>query len=342
MSTLTQRAAIVMASCFCLMVAGVVGWPGGNGLGKRPLRVARSPERGSELGRDASAGVPAQALPTDPRAPAMPGTEPGAAASQSPFPASVTLRGRVVLLQGFFGCKAEVWNLNERSYASTDGSFELSGDSVGQPLQATLRGFQPAREERVGEDGIVLRLGPPALSITGRVTSEEGRESEGWRIALLDATLIEPVRSDAATLESASSRSPLRVQCSADGSFTVDGLSPRPYTLAAWRAARERIELHAAAPATPEQGPIEIQVPPAGACRTIELRCVDSQAAPLARLRVGLPGAPAIAATDEQGKLVLTGALPPRVTLIVSMADGRFRSLPVDTAASADLLIELP
>lgn len=342
MSAQSERRAIILSSCFCLLVAGVVIWPGHGGGRPRPLLELKSRERGAEAGRRASVGAPEQVLILQARSSTTAADEPEPEAIEHAISAGVSMSGYVTFGDGQPAFRAEVWNANAHSLAALDGSFELSMASAEQPLHATLRGFQPARVERPGRHGIVLQLGPQILGIEGRLRSVEGRESEGWRIALLDATLIEPARVDAATLESASSRSPLRVQCTADGSFSVDGLSPRPYTLAAWRATRERIELHAATPAAPDQGPIEIHVPPARECRAIELRCLDSKAAALAGLRVGLPGAPAIASTDEQGRLLLTGALPATLTLVLSTPDGSARSLVVDTATSADIVIDLP
>lgn len=341
MSEHSQRTAIILASCFCLLVAGVVAWPGARGSGRRPLLESRSHERRSDIGHEASRGAPLQVLPMQNRSVVTASDDRKPETSEGAIAANVSMSGYVTFSDGKPAFRAEVWNSNAHSLAALDGSFEIDTASAEQPLHATLRGFQPARVERPGLHGVLLQLGPQILGLEGRVRSDEGRENEGWRIALLDATLIEPVRIDAATLESASSRSPLRVQSNADGSFSVDGLSPRPYTLAAWRATRERIELHAATPATPDQGPIEIHVVPEREGRTIELRCLDSKAAALVGLRVGLPGAPSIASTDAQGKLLLSGALPPRIKLVVSSVDGRVISTLVDTAASADLVLDL-
>jgi hypothetical protein len=130
------------------------------------------------------------------------------------------------------------------------------------------------------------------------------------------------------------------VECSSEGNFAIDGLSPRPYTLAAWRATRERIELFAASPATPGQGPVEIVIPQASARRTVELRCLDPKGAPLARLRVGFPGTPAIATTDAQGKLVLNGVLPQQLTLVLVTVDGKVLVRVVDLRDAVELVLD--
>ena len=255
--------------------------------------------------------------------------------------AGATLRGHVLLHDGSPACNAKVWNLTAQFVADQDGSFELNGASVDQPCHATLPGFQPAQGTAPGTDGIVLRLGPPTLQLRGRIRANDDRENQGWRIAILDATLLEPLGLTAATLESASSRASQRMQSSANGSFVVDGLSHRLYTLAAWRAARDRIELFAASPASPEQGPIEIQIPEADACRTVAVRCVDSSGMPLVQLRVGLPGAPNSAATSERGILVLTGNLPRSLRLVLSTAYGITLASEVDLLAPSDLVIDV-
>jgi hypothetical protein len=287
-------------------------------MGDMRFEVERPPER-------------VMALATDP-------SEPEACESASAPRA--TLRGRVVFPDGSGARQAKVWSASAQGYSAEDGCFELAAENALETCQATLRGFQPSREVRNGAHGIVLQLGPAALSLSGRISSKQGRQTQGWRIALLDATLIEPVRLEAATHESASSRMAARPRSFVDGSFSVDGLSQRSYVVAAWRATRSRIELFAAAPATPGDGALEIVIPPEAECRSFELRCVDAMAKPLANLRVGLPGAPAIAATDEQGRLVLTGTLPQTLLLVLSLPDGSTVSRRLDARGPSDVVLD--
>lgn len=342
MSAPAERAILGLAVGSSLALVGFVAWPSsGNSIATSA--PAEDPhERTSNVSQRASGCDESQVGESDARLPAPSPVDSEPEADEAALSTHLTLRGHVVRRDTFMGCKAEVWNLNAHSFTDpSDGSFELNFAAFGEPCQATSPGFQPALEARYGPEGILLQLGPPALELKGRIRAANGREGQSWRLAVLDATLIEPVGFEATTLESASRRSPSRVQSSVDGSFAVDGLAQRPYTVAAWRAARERIELFAAAAATPDQGPIEIQIPNADACRTVELRCITSKGEPLARLRVGFPGAPAVAASDESGRLVLTGAFPPRLTLVLCTVDGRAFRREVDTSASADLVLDL-
>ncbi len=342
MGSRSEPRVLAWAAGLCLLGGALAAWPPSRRDGGPPALDSERPEEAADEARGERLQPPARSEPVLARTgvAAAIGIEPEE--SDAPRVANRTLRGHVVLAEGAFAAKAQVWCSGARAFSTTEGAFEINAPSLDHPLYATLPGFQPAREDRPAASGNLLRLGPPAGKLHGRVSSTEGRAGEGWRIALLDGTLIEPAGRDAATLEAASSRAPRRVQAQADGSFSVDGLQQRPYTLAAWRAARDRIELYAARPATPDQGPVEIVVPPANLCGTIELRFVDGAAVPLAHLGVGLPGAPAMATTDGQGRLVLTGSLPPRITLVLLRFPEEVLCQGVDTTRSADVVLPFP
>lgn len=342
MSAPTERAILGLAVGTSLALVGFVAWPSsGNSIATSA--PAEDPhERTSNVGQRASGCDESQVGESDARLPAPSPVDSEPEADEAALSTHLTLRGHVVRRDTFMGCKAEVWNLNAHSFTDpSDGSFELNFAEFGEPCQATSPGFQPALEARYGPDGIVLQLGPPALELKGHVRAANGREGQSWRIAVLDATLIEPVGFEATTLESASRRSPSRLQSSVDGRFAVDGLAQRAYTVAAWRAARERIELFAAAPTTPGQGPVEILIPDADACRTVELRWVDSKGVQQAKLRVGLPGSPAVATTDESGRFVLSGVFPSSLTLVLCTTDGKVLRQTVDATASAELVLDV-
>jgi hypothetical protein len=81
-------------------------------------------------------------------------------------------------------------------------------------------------------------------------------------------------------------------------------------------------------------------IPPAAERRTVELRCVDVQGEALPNVRAGLPGSPSIAASDSDGRLVLTGALPARLTLVLCTAEGHVQAHAVELSASATVVIE--
>ncbi len=338
MSRPLERALLGAALCACALTIGFVAWPGSASSTLSVLEVGpREPEPASN--RRSLAITTSEVERPEARSQAPSELDSEAETSEIPVAARATVRGRVVLADGSPASGATVWSSSARSLADADGNFELAAASAPETCQATLSGFQPAEAQRAA-NGITLHLGPPTLSISGRIRAEQGEESQGWRIALLDATLIEPVGLEAATHESATSRAPARVQSAADGSFAIDGLSQRPYTLAAWRAARERIELFAASPAAPGEGPVEILIPPDAARRTVELRCLDATGVPLPNVRVGLPGAPPAAATNQDGKIVLTGALPAQLTLVLVTPDGSVLARVVDPSADADVLLD--
>lgn len=334
MSRPLERALLGSVLCVCALTLGIVAWPGYG-----PTGTLSVPD-GAPREQDPGSGRHSLAIATS-------GVERPESRSQAPSKLDsevdthevadaerATISGRVVLADGSPASGATVWSSSARSLADADGNFELAAARTPEACQAVLPGFQPA-EARRAWNGITLQLGPPTLTISGRIRAEQAEESQGWRIALLDATLIDPVGIEAATHESATSRAPARVQSFADGSFAIDGLSRRPYTLAAWRAARERIELFAASPAAPGEGPVEILIPPPAARRTIELRCIDETGVPQPNVRVGLPGTPATAATDRDGRIVFTGALPAQLTLVLVTLDGSVLVRVVDLASDA-------
>jgi len=334
------RGRIGAALCACLLAIGIVVWPDSK-RGSAELAIDAAVSRSdSTAGRRSISNLSADIASSESRLPASSDLECDVDESESPLATSITLRGRVVFADGSPASGARVWKSSARTFSSADGSFELAVASDDGHCRAALAGLQCALEQEPRSDPILLRLGPPTSTITGRIRAEHGLERQGWRIAVLDATLIEPVELAAATLEKAASRSSSRAQCSADGSFAIDGLSQRAYTLAAWRSARERIELFAAPPALPGTGEVEIQIPSSASGRTVEPRCVDSKGAPLSGVRVGFPGTPAIATTDARGKIVIVGAPPARLKLVVTTLDGSVLVKVLDLSDPADIVLD--
>jgi hypothetical protein len=76
-------------------------------------------------------------------------------------------------------------------------------------------------------EGVVLRLGPAALSIQGRVFDRNGSAVNGAHVQLVDGT---PAGTNSAYLEDvADGRWSLGVKSDADGRFVLGGLSARTY-----------------------------------------------------------------------------------------------------------------
>jgi len=127
--------------------------------------------------------------------------------------------------------------------ASTDQSghfeFSLSIGHAGEPITATKRGFQAAVIENFGENelrshsDVLLRLGPAALTISGRVLLADGTVPQQAHVQVTDGT---GYGSTACFLEDVTEGHYMsgRLVPSSDGSFVLGGLSNRTYRLLAW------------------------------------------------------------------------------------------------------------
>jgi hypothetical protein len=112
---------------------------------------------------------------------------------------------------------------------------------LGVSLVATKRGLSPGivREFGTGlldQPDVIrqdIRMPGSALSISGRVRHSDGTPAEGWRVFLLDDTLLETTSEK--TLEEASHSEPNRIVTSASGEFLIGGLSSRAYRIRAYR-----------------------------------------------------------------------------------------------------------
>lgn len=133
--------------------------------------------------------------------------------------------------------------------ASTDdlGRFELSVERVEadreMPLVATLAGYQPAlrpafyaelERTHFRPEALRLELGPPALSIRGSVLDGAGQPLAGWKVALLDPTLLSRGRIPAESAERYCDESARGVTTDAAGRFALGGLAARAYRLKAY------------------------------------------------------------------------------------------------------------
>jgi hypothetical protein len=151
-----------------------------------------------------------------------------------------TLSGLVLDAQGLAAPGAYVQLGQDGASTDEQGRFEfkLTTGRTGTPLTATKRGVQPAVIENFGADRpvsrseILLRLGSPALAITGRVLRADGTPPKQGHVQVADGT---PCGSNGCYIEDATEgHYQPGVELQADGSFVLGGLSARSYRLLAW------------------------------------------------------------------------------------------------------------
>jgi len=158
------------------------------------------------------------------------------------------LHGRVLKQNGEPAAGAlVVWGTHQ-THADTDGSFSIGrpqGLRTDDTLCAVLPGLQPALvPDPAGalalfgstEEPVILTLGGPALSISGRVFDELGNPCAAWYVELVEGTGLSPENRPQLIAERLVAgrnwEEPIVTQ--ADGSFRIDGLLPRTYVLEAW------------------------------------------------------------------------------------------------------------
>ena len=151
-----------------------------------------------------------------------------------------TLAGLVLDAQGLAAPGAYVQLGQDSAMTDDQGrfEFELTTGRKGTPLTATKRGVQPAvladfgADRPISHSDILLRLGPPALSITGRVLRIDGTPPKKGHVQVADGT---PCGSNGCYIEDATEgHYQPGVEVKADGSFALGGLSARSYHLLAW------------------------------------------------------------------------------------------------------------
>lgn len=130
--------------------------------------------------------------------------------------------------------------------ASSDATgrfdIEVSNCSDGTPLTAVVKGQQAAIQLDFGRarmksvENVVLRMGGPTLSITGRVLDVDGSPIAACNLRLVDGT--QAGTSDRMIEDLSANETQARRVTSADGTFDLGGLSDREYTLLAWHDER--------------------------------------------------------------------------------------------------------
>lgn len=188
------------------------------------------------------------------------------------------VRGLVIDDAGRPVVGAQVHFSNDETSSDENGRFELAVGYFDEdvPLTATVRGQIAAvidgfgyslrkrqqEQDHASIDDVILRLGGPALSISGRLFDSSGHPCAGWKIDLDDRT---PLGNSSMSLEAvtAGHRTDHDFPVTdASGRFTIDGLRDRPYRVRAWdertclvlisdpvRAGSSDLEMHAPADA---------------------------------------------------------------------------------------------
>jgi hypothetical protein len=159
------------------------------------------------------------------------------------------LTGVVVRAQGQPATAAEVRLGDARTNTDANGAFKLvlpKRVPKGWSLVATERGSQGTSiedfarvvsESQGDPDPVRLVLGPPPLSIKGRVLDLERKPLANWTVRLADATAIEHDVAAGMTIESLtahSGRADEEEQTNAEGWFEIGGLFDRTYVVSAY------------------------------------------------------------------------------------------------------------
>jgi len=158
----------------------------------------------------------------------------------------LSIRGLVIDVHNAPVADARVHFGPGMSTADASGRFELVAASYDDatPLVAAKLGHSAARiesfglalrTERESASEVVLRLGPAALEIAGRVLDAEGLPAVGWWIDLADGT---PSGTGARMLEFDAMERTGVLTTDAEGRFRIGGLSARSYRVRAHDSSR--------------------------------------------------------------------------------------------------------
>ncbi|MBK7643329.1 MAG: carboxypeptidase regulatory-like domain-containing protein [Planctomycetes bacterium] len=135
----------------------------------------------------------------------------------------------------------------DQCWTDAQGRFEIhpSTSHLGESLTAVKKGLQPAilpgfgTRQMESRSEVLLRLGPPALSITGRVLLPDGSNPGKCNVQVADGT---PYGSTQCYLEDvARGAHQPGMETDEQGRFALDGLAAREYRLLAWNSAHGQI-----------------------------------------------------------------------------------------------------
>ncbi|MEO0649468.1 MAG: hypothetical protein AAFZ65_02170 [Planctomycetota bacterium] len=143
---------------------------------------------------------------------------------------------------------ATVWADGRRTLSGSGGGYELELSArpsraevvatkdglqagVATDLMPALLAAQASRADRAGP--VDVYLGPPERRIRGRVLSFDGEPLEGWLVNLLDPRVLTDEEYPPLTAERLGQERPFHVTTTAQGEFSIGGLSDRAYRLEA-------------------------------------------------------------------------------------------------------------
>lgn len=151
------------------------------------------------------------------------------------------LRGIVLHADGTPADGAQVRLDGLATESAEDGTFAFEQEwaDPAAPLVAALRGVQPAVLARAGEllqqefapAPVRLVLGGPTLSISGKILDADGEPCRGWRVALLDGTIVTLNRVPFDLAEDLARGKKVATRSDRAGAFELEGLLARDYVV---------------------------------------------------------------------------------------------------------------
>jgi len=215
-----------------------------------------------------------------------------------PLPPNPIVSGRVLGVDGQPLANADVVLSEVETKSDRDGRFTLEltdFNPVGISLAAGKAGLQGATIPLAKilakpDEPVIVRLGPPSLSITGKLLSTSGGPpGEGWLVTLSDSTAMGwtlktleqfTVKNDSEVDEFGT------VALDPTGAFHLDGLIDRDYSLRFWN--RQEVATFDVRPFAAGSKGLAIRPPKNLTPVTLEGRIVNTQGDPVAFAKLSL------------------------------------------------------